>query len=253
MPEDVSIVKKAETVWDDLRDLWRRRKVLCIAIVLVLFAPTLFGAYQQFVAIPRLKAELDRQKSAIKLRDSQIHDLKGERDKLDMKLTTVQAAADRTFPDRKEEERLGLLLSLLERVGDTYDVKSENQSGGITAGKVDIKVNPEKPKLVLATDKTKVQIVDGVYEKMFYFRNPEGKALQRVRLKLTFDEEFISVKGDKWVWTGMIVGGGERTQPGQGGKSVDFYTEVLEPIAFIEVMVTSKHDIQITRVESNSQ
>lgn len=252
MPEDASIVKKAETVWDDLRDLWRRRRVLCIAIVLVLFAPALFGAYQKFVAVPRLKADLDHQKSKIKLRDSQIHDLKGERDKLDMKLTTVQAAANRTFPDRKEEERLGLLLSLLERV-DTYDVKSENQSGGITAGKVDIKVNPEKPKLVLATEKTKVQIVDGVYEKKFYFRNPEGKALQRVLLKLTFDEKIISVKGDKWVWTGMIARGSERTQHDPGGKSVVFYTSVLEPIAFIEVTVTSKHDIQITRVEINSQ
>jgi len=253
MPEDASIVKKAETVWDDLRDLWRRRKVLCIAIVLVLFAPALFGAYQKFVAVPRLQDELDRQKSEIESRDSQIHDLKRERHKLDMKLTTVQAAADRTFPDRKDEERLGLLLSLLERVGDTYDVKSENQSGGITAGKVDIKVNPEKPKLVLATDKTKVKVVDGVYEKNFYFRNPEGKALQRVLLKLTFDEEFISVKGDKWVWTGMIARGSERTQPDPGGKSMVFYTAVLEPIAFIEVTVTSKLDIKITRVEFNSQ
>lgn len=140
-----------------------------------------------------------------------------------------------------------------ETVGDTYHVGSENQSGGITAGRVDIKVNPEKPKLVLAKDKTKTQVADGVYEKKFYFRNPEGLALQKVVLKVTFDNEFISGKGDKWVWTGMIVRGSERTQLGSARKSMVFSTAVLEPIAFIEVTVKSKHDIQIKDFKFKTQ
>ena len=135
-----------------------------------------------------------------------------------------------------------------ETVRDTYHVESKSQSGGITAGKVQIDVNPEKPKLVLSQEKTKVQVTDGVYEKKFYFRNPEGLALQQVFLKVTFDKEFISVKGDKWVWTGMIAKGSERTQPDLTSRSMVFYTAVLEPIAFIEVTVTSKHDIQIKGV-----
>lgn len=253
MSEDESIVKKAESTWDDLRDLWRRRKPLCVVIALVLFAPALFSAYQQFIAVPRLNDELDRKRSEIKSRDSQINDLKRERDKLEVNLTTVQAAADRTFPDRKKEERLELLLSLLERVGDTYHVKSENQAGGITAGKVEIDVNPQKPKLVLAQEKTKVQVTNGIYEKKFYFRNPEGRTLQRVLLKVTFDQEFISVKGDKWVWTGMIARGSERTQPDPASRSMVFYTAVLESIAFIEVTVRSKHDIQIKAVDFKTQ
>ena len=138
-------------------------------------------------------------------------------------------------------------------VGDTYRVESKNQSGGITAGKVDIKVNPEKPKLVLVENKTKTQVANDVYEKKFYFRNPEGLALQGVILKVTFDKEFISGKGDKWVWTGMISKGGEKTQLGPKRKSLIFSTAVLEPIAFIEITVKSKHDLKVTGIQFKSQ
>jgi hypothetical protein len=136
---------------------------------------------------------------------------------------------------------------------DIYHVESKSQSGGITAGKVDIEINPEKPKLVLSKEKTKVQVTDGVYEKKFYFRNPDGRTLQQIFLKVTFDKEFTSVKGDKWVWTGIIAKGSEKTQPELGSKSMVFFTAVLEPVAFIEITVTSKYDIQIEGVEFKTQ
>ena len=141
------------------------------------------------------------------------------------------------------------------KVGDTYDVESRNQSGGITAGKIEklVVVNPQKPKLVLSPDRTKVQVTDGVYEKRFYFRNPEGLALRNVLLKVTFDREFASVKADKWVWTGMIAKGSERLHPDPSSNSLLFYTAALEAIAFIEVIVTSKHDIQIKDVEFKTE
>lgn len=138
-------------------------------------------------------------------------------------------------------------------IGDTYHVESQNQSGGITAGKVEIDVNPQKPRLVLSPDRTKVRVTDGIYEKKFYFGNPEGLALRNVRLKVTFDNEFTSVKADKWVWTGMITRGSERSQPDPSSNSLLFSTAVLEAIAFIEVTVTSKHDIKISDVQFRTE
>lgn len=140
-----------------------------------------------------------------------------------------------------------------ETVDDTYQVESKNQSGGITAGQVDININPEKPKLVPLPMRSKVEIIDEEYEKKFYFHNPEGLLLRDVYLKVTFDKEFTSVKGDKWVWTGAIARGSERTHPEPTSKSMMFYTAVLEPIAFIEITVTSKHDIQIKDVDFETQ
>lgn len=153
---------------------------------------------------------------------------------------------------------LGFVLNLTrgepEKVGDTYSVESHNQSGGITAGKVEnLVVNPQKPKLVLSPDKTKVKVTNGVYEKKFYFRNPEGLVLRNVLLKVTFDKHYASVKADKWVWTGMISRGSERSQPDPSNNSLLFSTAALEAIAFIEVIVTSKHDIQIKDVEFKAE
>ncbi len=166
-------------------------------------------------------------------------------------LFMVVTRSDTRHTEIESEGQSGSVTA--QTVGDTYHVESKNQSGGITAGKVEIDINPEKPKLVLSRERTKVEISDGVYTKKFYFRNPEGLALQHVRLKVTFDKDFTSVKGDKWVWTGMIAKGSERTQPDLASRSMIFYTAVLEPIAFIEVTVTSKHDIQINRVEFKTQ
>lgn len=46
-------------------------------------------------------------------RDILVQDLKNERDKLDIKLSSFQAAADKVFPDRERPERLDLLLKRL--------------------------------------------------------------------------------------------------------------------------------------------
>ena len=110
MNDEASIVKKTESAFDDLADLWRRRKAVCILVLVVIVFPVGFTLYQHFIAIPRLQDDVNT-------KEALIEDLKRERDKLDIKLASFQAAADRAFPDKKREERLDLLLNLLDQIG----------------------------------------------------------------------------------------------------------------------------------------
>ena len=65
MSEDQSIVRKTESAIDDLLDLWSRRKFVCLIVILVIVAPLSFGVYQQFVVMPKLKAEISQKQNKI--------------------------------------------------------------------------------------------------------------------------------------------------------------------------------------------
>ncbi len=106
MNSESSIVTKAESAIDDVFDLWRRRKGVCILVLLGIVCPTLFAFHQQLIAVPRLEDKLAASQSTV-------GDLKRELDKTELKLASFQAAADRAFPNREREERLDLLLSQL--------------------------------------------------------------------------------------------------------------------------------------------
>ncbi len=62
----------------------------------------------------QLRRDIEAQKEAIR-------DLKRERDKFELQLTAVQAAADIAFPDKEKEERVQLLITLLQKIGDDLE------------------------------------------------------------------------------------------------------------------------------------
>lgn len=108
MNKEQSIVKKTESALDDFLDLWRRRKLVCIIVLLVISLPTSFTLYQQLVAVPKLKDQVSTLQTA---KD----EAERECDKAELQLAPFLAAADRRFPDSPADKRLDLLLSRLDK------------------------------------------------------------------------------------------------------------------------------------------
>lgn len=108
MNKEQSIVKKTESALDDLIDLWRRRKIVCIIVLLVIILPTGFTLYLKFVVVPKLKDQLGALQTA---KD----EAQRERDKAQLQLAPFLAVANRRFPDSPADKRLELLLSKLEQ------------------------------------------------------------------------------------------------------------------------------------------
>lgn len=106
MVDEQSIVKKTESAVDDLRDLWQRRRLVCIVVVTIIFLPAAFTLYQQFIIVPGLRAE-------VSTLESQQRDAERSRDKAELQLAPFLAAADRRFPDTPADKRLDLLLERL--------------------------------------------------------------------------------------------------------------------------------------------
>ena len=115
MNEEKSIVKKTESALDDLLDLWRRRKLVCISVLIVIILPTCFTLYQQIVAVPKLKGEVSDLQTAKR-------EAEQGRDKAELQLAPFLAAAERRFPDSPAEKRLDLLLAKLDKA--IMDVQS---------------------------------------------------------------------------------------------------------------------------------
>lgn len=103
-----SIVKKTESALDDLMDLWRRRKLVCIIVIFVIIFPACFALYQQIVSIPKLKAQVNKL-------ESQKNEAEQKRDKAEIQLAPFLAVAERRFPNSPENERLDLLLPKLDK------------------------------------------------------------------------------------------------------------------------------------------
>src|SRR3990170_4373804 len=126
MRDEASIVRKTESAIDDLADLWRRRKLVCLVVLVVIVVPVGFGLYQEFIAIPRLQNDVEAKKA-------EIEDLKGERDKFEIELSSFQAAADKAFPDQKKEERMDLLLTAFQQAGRKTEIHTNLGVTGITS------------------------------------------------------------------------------------------------------------------------
>lgn len=101
--ETKSIVKRTESAIDDFLDLWRRRKLICLLVLLFLMAPGGFGAYLQFVKIPQLQAAAREQekkaaseKEALRSAEESHRDLLGEKTAKIQELET-ELAPFRTF------------------------------------------------------------------------------------------------------------------------------------------------------------
>lgn len=108
MNEERSIVRKTESAIDDLLDLWRRRKLVCVIILFVIVFPAGFSLYQKYVAVPKLEEEV----SALQTAKSEAEQ---ERDKAELQLAPFLAAAEQRFPDSPADERLDLLLDKLDK------------------------------------------------------------------------------------------------------------------------------------------
>ena len=109
MTDERSVIKKTESALDDLADLWRRRKLVCTIVSLVIVLPTAFTLYQQFVAVPRLKGKITSLLSAKEQAER-------ARDKAEVQLAPFLAVANRQFPDEPQQKRLELLLTRLDKV-----------------------------------------------------------------------------------------------------------------------------------------
>ena len=115
MNKEPSIVKKTESALDDLHDLWRRRKPMCLIVLTVIVLPTGFTLYQQFVAVPALKSKVGALQEAKSEAEQQ-------RDKAEIQLAPFLATANARFPDAPPDKRLDLLLGRIEQaVSDVQD------------------------------------------------------------------------------------------------------------------------------------
>ena len=122
MGADPSIVRKTESAIDDIIDLWRRRKLICIIVILVVVVPIAFGVYKQFVTVPNLTSEISQKQRKIDELRSSLQKTEHERDKAQIQLAPFLAAAERTFPNNPPDKSLELLLVKLEQaIGSVKD------------------------------------------------------------------------------------------------------------------------------------
>lgn len=88
MSENQSVIRKTETVVDDIADLWRRRPVICVMVSVIVVVPTLLSV----IGIPLLVSKLNKAEQA--------------KDKAELQLAPFLAAANRSFPEVPKDERL---------------------------------------------------------------------------------------------------------------------------------------------------
>ncbi|MFA5165112.1 MAG: hypothetical protein WC481_06070 [Candidatus Omnitrophota bacterium] len=100
--EDISIIKKTETALDDLINLWRRRKLLCIIVVAIISTPLIYSV----VITSQMKSKLENAEKAKENAEK-------AKDKAELQLAPFLAAANQGFPNIDPEKRLELLLSKL--------------------------------------------------------------------------------------------------------------------------------------------
>ncbi|MGB8225814.1 MAG: hypothetical protein WCE45_02945 [Sedimentisphaerales bacterium] len=115
MTSDQSIVKKTESAIDDLVDLWRRRKLVCAIVIAIIVIPVGFSLYLQFVAVPKLKADISQRQQDIQTLKDSVQSAEKERDKAEIQLAPFLAVANQRFPDTPSDKRLELLLAKLDQ------------------------------------------------------------------------------------------------------------------------------------------
>ncbi len=108
MNGEKSVIQKTESALDDLLDLWRRRKIICIVVLSVLVLPTLHTLYLQFVAVPALKSQ-------VSTLETEKTEAIQKRDKAEIQLAPFLAVAERSFPDSPSNQRLELLVSKIDK------------------------------------------------------------------------------------------------------------------------------------------
>ncbi len=93
----------------DILEIWRQNKIACLCTFLVFLIPLGFAAYQEFVVVPKLSAQISRERMKIQTLQSNLQKAEHEREQGHSQLKLFQVAADRTFPNTAPEERIELL------------------------------------------------------------------------------------------------------------------------------------------------
>ena len=108
MNKSESVVKKTELAIDDFRDLWKRRKFICIIVLIIIITPILVSVF----TIPRLSFKLCKAEQ--------------ERDKAQLQLAPFLAVANKTFSESPPDGRLELLADKMDKmIGAFGDSKQE--------------------------------------------------------------------------------------------------------------------------------
>jgi len=115
MKSDQSIIKKTESAIDDLVNLWQRRKLVCVIVIAVIIIPVGFSIYLEFVAVPKLKADISQKQQDIQTLKNYVQGVEKERDKAEIQLAPFLAVANQRFPDTPSDKRLELLLTKLDQ------------------------------------------------------------------------------------------------------------------------------------------
>lgn len=115
MTSDQSIVKKTESAIDDLVDLWRRRKLVCVIVIVIIVIPVGSSLYLQFVAVPKLKADISQRQQDIQTLKDSVQSAEKERDNAKIQLAPFLAVANQRFPDIPSDKRLELLLAKIDQ------------------------------------------------------------------------------------------------------------------------------------------
>ena len=93
MTKNQSIVKKTESEIDNFIDLWRRRRGICIIVLIILVAPICFSLYLKFLEIPNLESKISGLEKDLDIATK-------ERDKAEIMLAPFLAAAEHKFPNQ---------------------------------------------------------------------------------------------------------------------------------------------------------
>lgn len=114
MSDEPGLIRKSEKEFDDLKSLWKRRKWLCVLVVLSLLATPGWVITKNLWGNGKLKEELESAKLHIK-------EVEGERDRYADRLAPFWARADELYASEPKDKRLSLLLTKLEEKVTTLE------------------------------------------------------------------------------------------------------------------------------------
>jgi hypothetical protein len=109
MADEKSIVKKAETAIDDFRVLWNKRPGMCVVVLLILLAPSLFLVFSNLWG----KGAIEKENLNLK---SDLHDTKEELQSKEAQLAPFLAVANQRFSNEPPDKRLDLTLEMMHNI-----------------------------------------------------------------------------------------------------------------------------------------
>ena len=114
-----SVVRKTEEIIDDFLDLWRRRRMLCIVVCVVVLAPSIFSVIQQVVVIPSLKGATASATADLATARRQVDQKTARIQELEIELTPFRTLAIEKF-NKADAETLKALAATMASLQRDY-------------------------------------------------------------------------------------------------------------------------------------